>query len=47
MDWVPPCFGVPNKLKKMIEESDFQSDVLHRISIPKDDQITGKVLINN
>ncbi|XP_060881396.1 endoribonuclease Dicer-like isoform X5 [Metopolophium dirhodum] len=41
MDWIPPCFGVPNKLKEIIEEGNFQSDVLHQISIPKDNQTTG------
>ncbi|XP_022180231.1 endoribonuclease dcr-1 isoform X3 [Myzus persicae] len=41
MDWIPPCFGVPKQLKEIVEEGDFQSDVLHQIVIPKDDQTTG------
>jgi len=43
MDWIPPCFGVPKKLKEIIEEGNFQSDVLHQITIPKDNQTTGKI----
>ncbi|XP_016665103.1 endoribonuclease dcr-1 isoform X5 [Acyrthosiphon pisum] len=41
MDWIPPCFGVPIKLKEIIEEGNFQSDVLHQITIPRDNQTTG------
>ncbi|XP_026808824.1 endoribonuclease Dicer-like isoform X3 [Rhopalosiphum maidis] len=41
MDWIPPCFGVPQKLKEIIEEGHVQSDVLHRIIVPRDNQITG------
>lgn len=42
MDWVPPCFSVPQKLKEIIEESNLQSDVLHQIVIPRDDKFSGK-----
>uniref|UniRef100_A0A2H8TDA5 Endoribonuclease Dicer n=1 Tax=Melanaphis sacchari TaxID=742174 RepID=A0A2H8TDA5_9HEMI len=41
MDWIPPCFGVPQKLKEIIEKCNLESDVLHRIIIPRDNQITG------
>ncbi|XP_027844608.1 endoribonuclease Dicer isoform X4 [Aphis gossypii] len=41
MDWIPPCFGVPQTLKEIIEKGDLQSDVLHQINIPKDNQIIG------
>lgn len=44
MDWIPPCFSVPQTLKEIIEEGDIQSDVLHQIIIPKDNQIIGKIL---
>jgi len=46
MDWIPPCFGVSQKLKEIIEEGHVKSEVLHRIIIPRDIQITGKILIN-
>jgi len=44
MDWIPPCFGVPKNLVEIIEKGNFQSDVLHQITIPKDNQFTGKIL---
>lgn len=42
MDWVPPCFVVPQKLVEIIEEGNLQSDVLHQIVIPREDQLSGK-----
>lgn len=44
MDWIPPCFGVPQILKEIIVKGDLQPDVLHQINIPKDNQIIGKIL---
>lgn len=41
-DWVPPCFMVPQQLKEIIIESNIQSDVLHQIEIPKNDQFSGE-----
>lgn len=43
MDWVPPCFEIPQELKEMIQEGHFPSDVLHQIVIPKNDQYSGKI----
>jgi len=43
MDWVPPCFDVPKKVKNTIEENNISSDALYQIIIPKDNQITGKI----
>lgn len=42
MDWIPPCFTVPDKLKEIIVEGSVQSDVLHQINIPRDSKISGK-----
>lgn len=44
MDWIPPGFTVPKKLKEVIEISGLPSDVLHQIIIPKEDQMSGKLL---
>lgn len=43
LDWIPPCFVVHRQLKEIIEEGNFQSDVLHQISIPRDDKFSGKI----
>lgn len=44
MDWVPPCFSVPKILKEIIEVSDLQTDVLHQITISRDDKFSGKLI---
>lgn len=43
MDWTPPCFTIPQKLKEIIEEDSSKSDVLHSIVIPKDEKYSGKI----
>jgi len=43
MDWIPPCFAVPQDLKDIIVDCDLSSDVLHQIFIPKMDQYSGKI----
>jgi hypothetical protein len=44
MDWIPPCFGIPEQIKKIIEENNCPLEVIQQIIIPKSDQITGKNL---
>ncbi|VVC42507.1 Hypothetical protein CINCED_3A023563 [Cinara cedri] len=46
MDWIPPCFSVHTKIKEIIEKGSLQSDVLHQISIPRDDKLSGKLSDN-
>lgn len=42
MDWIPPCFSVPKKVVEIIEKGNLRSDVLHQISIPRDNKFSGK-----
>ncbi|XP_026819706.1 endoribonuclease Dicer-like [Rhopalosiphum maidis] len=41
MDWIPPCFGIPEEIKKIIKENNCSLEVIHQIIISKSDQITG------
>ncbi|XP_050534312.1 endoribonuclease Dicer-like isoform X2 [Daktulosphaira vitifoliae] len=47
MDWVPPCFSVPEKLVSDINIFDqVPSDVLYQIVIPRDDKLSGELSEN-
>jgi len=43
MDWIPPCFAVPQKIKEIIKKYNLNSDVLYQIMIPRDDKFSGKL----
>ncbi|XP_025190355.1 endoribonuclease Dicer-like [Melanaphis sacchari] len=43
LDWIPPCFGVPKQIMKIIKEKNCSSEIIHQIIIPKDDQMIGLI----